>query len=50
MIYDPIESKIWIGTIDYGLTVMDVDTRSIYKKIKKHSDVVVSIILFGKFK
>ena len=50
LVYDPVESKIWIGTMDYCITVMDVETRSINKKIKQHSDVVVSIALFNKFK
>lgn len=45
---DANESKIWIGSADWCITVMDVDTRSVYTKIKKHSDIVISICVFDK--
>lgn len=48
--YDSTESKIWIGTIESCIIIMDIETRSINKKIKKHSDVVVSLNFFEKFK
>lgn len=48
--HEPSQSKIWMGTIDNSIYVIDVVTRSINKKITKHSDVVLSISIFEKFK
>jgi hypothetical protein len=45
---EQIEKKIWIGTIDNSIYIMDVATRSFNKKIEKHNDVIVSICIFDK--
>jgi len=48
MVHEPSSSKIWIGTIDKFLYVIDVTTRSFNRKLEAHTDVIISIVLFSK--
>ena len=50
MAHEPSQSKVWIGTIDKFLYVTDVTTRSFNRKLEAHTDVIVSIAIFPKFK
>jgi len=47
MLNEPNQSKVWIGTLDKCLYVIDVVSRSFNKKIDLHSDVIISIVLFS---
>lgn len=48
--HDPAECKVWIGTVDKCLYVIDVVSREFNKKIERHTDSIVSLAISKKLK
>jgi hypothetical protein len=50
LLHDPDHSKVWMGTIESFIYTIDVLSRTFYKKMDNHSDVVVSIVHYAQKK
>ncbi|CAF0739711.1 unnamed protein product [Brachionus calyciflorus] len=48
LLHEPLNSKVWISTLDKYFYVMDVLTRSFIRRIQDHTDVIINISLFKK--
>ena len=43
MIHDTVHSKVWVGTLDKCLYIIDIQTRSFDKRLDAHNEIVVCI-------
>ena len=43
MIHEQSNQKIWVGTLDKCLYIIDILTRSFEKRLDTHNDIIVSI-------
>jgi hypothetical protein len=50
MIHEPVKSKIWVGTLDKCLYIIDIQTRSFERKLDAHSDIVICIEIISSQK
>lgn len=48
MLYDSKEHKIWIGTMDKSLFVLDVHNKTFNKKFETHTEVIISLAILNK--